>query len=331
MKTGAVIAWSGNGLLEDLERTAVSKAGLDGRSVTRVPSGLVVADADPVRVASRLSYLPGVSWIAVGFEFAGSAQYLSRLQSLARRYLRPGSSFRLTARVDHGDQTEGDLLLDGNGVLLKGVKGTRVDEKRPDVTFRVFMSGERGAVGVELRKGPGGVPTSARAKVSCLVSGGYHSSVVGWMAALSGYRVSLVHARADDESLRQVARLYAELSRRVDASGLKLEVLQGPGQPGERLASWLDRASGQVMVGSHPECRGGAVRRSFAGRPGVAEPLLLLQEDEVKVRLDALGLKIKGADAAPTLSMGRRRVAYETRRFGGRESDLNGVLDSVLS
>jgi len=42
------------------------------------------------------------------------------------------------------------------------------------------------------------VPTSRGNRVHCLVSGGYHSSVVSWMAALSGFSLTLVHARADD-------------------------------------------------------------------------------------------------------------------------------------
>ena len=229
VKTGAIVAWSGNGSLDDLRRSVASKLGIAGRSIRTGPVSLNVEHSDPVKVASRLSYLPGARWIAVGYEFAGWRECASGLQALAKKYLREGSSFRLTASAQDSQQTEGDLLLDGNGVILKAVKKTRVDEKKPDVTFRIVMEKDRGAVGVELRKGPGGVPTSKRMKAMCLVSGGYHSAVVAWMAVLSGYQVTLVHSRADDESLRQVARLYAELSRRMDVSGLDLRVLDGTG------------------------------------------------------------------------------------------------------
>lgn len=329
MKTGAVVAWSGNGSLDDLRRTAAAKLGVSEASVRRGPMSLIVEHADPVKVASRLSRLPGVSWIAVGYEFAGWEQCESALRSLAGRYLEQGSSFRLSARVEESDTTEGDLLLDGNGTILKAVSKTRVDEKNPQVTFRIVMTRDRGAVGVELRKGPGGVPTSKNLRAACLVSGGYHSAVVAWMAALSGYRVSLVHARTDDESLRQVARLYAELSWRVDASDLELLLLDGKGTPGGRLRNWLPKAKYDVMAGVHPECRGAGVRRAFADRPDIILPLLLLQEDEVTERYDSLGLKIKAVDAAPALSSGRP-AQFTLKRFGGKETDTSGVLDSIL-
>jgi hypothetical protein len=248
---------------------------------------------------------------------------------LAKRYLRPGSSFRLAATVERSELEEGDVLLDGNGLVLKSVKGTRVDEKRPDVTFRIIMVGDKGSVGVELKEGPGGVPTAKGDKVHCLVSGGYHSAVVSWMAALSGFSVTLVHARDDDESLRQVGRLYAELSRRIDAASLKLEVLEGSGTPGQRLSAWLDGAKGDIIVGVHPECRGRSSRKVFSGHPRVLAPLLLLQEEEVQAKLQSLGIKAKAADKKAKLSLAGKSERYKVRSYGGKESDINGVIDGL--
>lgn len=330
MKTAAVVAWSGNGALEDLERTAASKLGMPRESVRKGPTSLILEHADPVKVASGLSHLPGVSWIAVGYEFLGWKQCESALHRLAGKYLSEGSSFRLTARVEESEGTEGDLLLDGNGTILKSVKNSRVDEKNPDVTFRIVMVRDKGAVGVELRRGHGGVPTSNARRAFCLVSGGYHSAVVAWMAALSGYEVTLVHSRSEDEPLRQVARLYAELSRRMDASGLELLLLDGDGPVGGRLDAWLPKAKGEVMAGGHPECRGEDVRRTFRRHPSVIQPLLLLQEDEVRARYESLGLKVKAVDTKAMLSLGRS-ASYSVKRFGGKEADISGVLDSILS
>jgi len=311
--------------------SASSKLALGEGAVTRGSKSLTVRGTDPVAVARKLAFLPGVSWIAAGYEFDDQAGCTARLMLLSERYLRPGSSFRLTAQVEQSEQEEGDILLDGIGTVLKSAKGTRVDEKHPDVTFRILMVRGKGVVGVELKEGPGGVPTSRSAKASCLVSGGYHSTVAAWMAALSGFSVTLVHARADDESLRQVARLYAELSRRLDPSSLELQVLDGAGSPGERLATWLDGAPGDIIAGVHPECRGGRARAVLRSHPSVLLPLLLLQEDEVKVKLDSLGIKVKGVDKSATLTVAGKKMPYIIRRLGGKEADINGVLDGLLS
>ena len=329
MKTAAIVGWSGYGEFSDLERTVSSKLGTGAGAVGRGARSLAVREADPVAVARKLSFLPGVSWICAGFEFE-KAGLDPALRLLARRYLRAGSGFRLLAEVQQSGEEEGDVLLDGNGTLLKSARGTRVEEASPDVTFRIVMVRDRGAVGVELREGPGGVPTSRGARATCLVSGGYHSSAAAWMAALSGFSLSLVHARADDESLRQVGRLYAELSRRMDPSSLQLQVLDGLGSPGERLSTWLDAAKGDVFSGVHPECRGRRSREALRRYPSVLLPLLLLREDEVRAKLKSLGLKIKEVDDTPKLSVTGKRSPYVVRRFGGRESDINGVLDGLL-
>ena len=297
--------------------------------MTTLSQMLIVPGVEPVMLARRLRHLPGVVWVAVGFEFGDKQGRTKGLQVLANRYLRPGSTFRLLAKVADSDEEEGDVLLEGTGAVLKAVKGTKVEEKTPEVTFRVAMTKNKGAVGVQLVEGPGGLPTS-RARVACLASGGYHSSLVAWRSVLSGYSVTLVHARSDDESLRQVGRLYAELSRRADSSRLALEVLDGRGGAGDRLASWLDGSKDEIVAGVHPECRGGTSRKAFAQFPSVLFPLLLLQEDEVMSGVDSLGLKVKAIDEEARLSMTSRREPFLTRTFGGRESDINGVLDSVL-
>jgi len=329
VKTAAIVAWSGNGDFVDLQRSVSSKLLPDGGSITTGSKSLTVSKSDPVTVARRLAYLPGISWIAVGYDFATPAGCMADLAVLAKKYLRAGSSFGLTAQVEDSSQEEGDILLDGNGALLKSVKGTRIDERKPDVTFRVVMVRDKGAAGVELRRGPGGVPTSKSMKAFCLVSGGYHSAVVAWMSALSGFSLTLVHARADDESLRQVARLYSELSRRLDPSSIGLHVLDGGGSPGDRLASWLDATKGDVMAGIHPECRGRRSRAVLKDYPAVLMPLLLLQEDEVRAKLQSLGIKVKGVDKAPTLTMSGK-TPFVVRHFAGKESDINGVLDGLL-
>jgi hypothetical protein len=64
--------------------------------------------------------------------------------------------------------------------------------------------------------------------------------------------------------------------------------------------------------------------------PSVLFPLLLLQEDEVKTKLDSLGIKVKGLDKAATLTVAGKKASYVVRRLGGTEADINGVLDGLL-
>ena len=331
MKPAAIVGWSGNGSQDDIARTALAKLPHAGVAISKGPQSLVVRGEDPVLVARRLAHLPGASWIAVGFEFRNLPECLSRLATLAKRYLEAGASFRVSVETDGGGEVEGDVLLEATSTLLNAAKGTRVDEKDPGAVFRVIVVGGGGACGVQLRLGVGGVPTSKSMSAVCLVSGGYHSSVTAWMAALSGYSLTLVHARGDDEALRQVARLYAELSARIDPSSLRLYVLEGDGLPGDRVASWLGNVRGRVFTGVHPECRGAAALEQLGGYRQVAFPLLLLQEAEVTSRFGELGLRGKEADRSAELRLSGRRPGFTVRRFSGREADQNAVLDYILA
>ena len=237
----------------------------------------------------------------------------------------------MSAEVEESGKQEGDVLIEATSTLLKAVKGTHVDEKDPRVWFRVVMVRDVGVCGVQLREGDGGVPTSRKTSAACLVSGGYHSAVTAWMAALSGFSLTLVHARDDDESLRQTARLYAELSQRMDASSLRLEVLEGKGPAGDRVLAWLESARGDVFTGVHPECRGMTGMGLLRRYPSALFPLLLLQESEIRATLDGLNIRGKTGDLAATLGAPKaRKEKFSVKAFGGREADQNDVLDSIL-
>ncbi|MGA2665881.1 MAG: hypothetical protein ABSF83_13155 [Nitrososphaerales archaeon] len=336
MRPASILGWTGNGSLEDLARTAVGKLG-EGATLERGARSLVVRGVDPVAAAHRLDRLPGVAWIAAGYDFEGLDRGVARLSSLASSYLGDGGSFRVTAEVGAGAGVEeGDVLMEATSALLKAKKGAHLDEKDPSVWFRMVLTRKgRGVCGVQLREGPGGVPTARGMAATCLVSGGYHSAVVAWMAALSGYSLALVHSRdGDDGSLRQVARLYAELSHRMDPAALGLRVLGGKGTPGGRLVAWLGTARGEVFAGAHPECRGEEGLRALRRRrPSIVFPLFLLQEAEVGSKLRGLALGQRAGDGSPTLDLtGRGGGDRPTvRTFGGVESDQNAVLDSILA
>ncbi|MDA4118802.1 MAG: hypothetical protein OK455_10735 [Thaumarchaeota archaeon] len=333
MSPVAMVGWSGAGRLEDLQKTAAHKLSLLPKDIDRIGGILVVAADDPVVVARRLSLLPGVSWIAVGYRFRGVDAYLKNLETLSKRYLSSGETFRIMAEVFASTKTAGDMILAGNSALLSFTPGTKVNEKKTQVTFRVCLEGHKVVCGAEIRTGPGGVPTGDD-WVSCIVSGGERSSALAWMAALSGFSLRLVHSRTDEASLRRVAKLYSELSSRMDASHLELVVLEGEGDPFGRIGTWLRESKGAALAGlrmGHPDT---AVRFAEAF-PNLLLPLLLVQVEAVLSLHASLGLgparkTSKGPEKSElTLEGLKKQTAYFERTFGGVQADSNEVIDAM--
>jgi hypothetical protein len=325
-----MVGWSGAGAFDDLQRTVVRKLSAGEGDSDRMGDTLLVAVEDPVAAARSLTFLPGVAWIAVGYRFNGAGNYLKNLELLAARYLSKGRTFKLSAQVFASKQTAGDVVLAGNSELLASIPGARVDERKPHVRFRVCIQGGRGACGAEIRAGPGGLPTS-KDWVSCLVSGGERSSALAWMAALSGFSTRLVHSKTDDAALRHVARLYSELSFRMDARCLELVLLDGGGDAYGRIGGWLHDHKGAVFAGlrpGRPDALAGIAERF----PNLALPLILIRDDEISATYRSLGL------GRPTMGSGGggltpsaldARSRYAELRFGGVQADSNVVIDTM--
>jgi hypothetical protein len=330
LKAVAMVGWSGAGGFEDLERTVVGKLSAGEGGTDHIGDALLVTARDPVAVARSLSFLPGVAWIAVGYRFSGTESYLKNLEILAKRYLSRGRKFRISAQVVASKQTAGDVVLAGNSELLSSIPGSRVDERKPHVTFRVCIQGARGACGAEIRRGPRGVPTNGD-WVSCLVSGGERSSSLAWMAALSGFSLRLVHSRTDEVALRHVARLYSELSLRMDPRCLELVLLEGGDNTYGRVGGWLRDHKGAAFAGLRPG-RSDALTKIAERFPNLALPLVLVQDDEIAAiyrslgvgraveRTGGLGITLKALDAV---------TPYSERRFGGVHADSNAVIDMM--
>jgi adenylyl- and sulfurtransferase ThiI len=194
-------------------------------STRRAGTALVVLGPEPVSVAAALGDMPGVSWVAVGVSGHSSRDLSDSAKILSGIYVHPRERFAVKAEGP-SRAVASDLEGRITSSILESIRGSRVSVESPRVVFRVAFDGKAGAVGVELKPGPGGVPTG-NDEAACLVSGGMHSSVLAWLAVIAGFRVRLVHAESGDESLRAVAELYSELSHRADPRGLNLEVLGG--------------------------------------------------------------------------------------------------------
>ena len=325
-----MVGWSGAGDFADFERTVARKLRASAGDAGRIGDTLLVAAQDPVAASRSLAFLPGVAWIAVGYRFSGTEGYLKNLVLLGRRYLSTRRTFKISAQVTSAKQTAGDAVLAGNSELLSSIPGARVDERKPNVRFRVCIQGVRGACGAEIRAGPGGLPTGA-GWVSCLVSGGERSSAMAWMAALSGFSLRLVHSRTDEAALRRVAKLYSELSFRMDSRSLELVLLEGGNDPYRRIGGWLRDNRGLALAGLRPG-RPDDLTKLAKHFPNLALPLILVQDGGISEIHRSLGLgraPRAAGEGGLTLRALETRAPYSERKFGGIEADSNAVIDTL--
>ncbi len=321
MKGTAIVRWTGAGSLGDLVqsvRRVLKGDGMNARART-IGGTIVVSGAEPAAVAKRLRHMPGVRWVAVGEDVRSFREMGAVAKRLAVKYLRRGDRFAVIAE-GFGRGVASDVAGLVTASALGEVEGARIDERAPRMKMRAAFDGDAGVVGIEIANGPGGTPTGS-AEAVCLVSGGRHSSVSAWMALLDGFRVTLVHAKVDDEGVREVARLYSELSYRADYSKLGLEVVEG-GSSILELQRTARKIEGRVFGGFHAGCS--EIPKLMAGR--VEAPLFLLPEEEFEEAFESLGLKgvVEKQDWNP-----RKSGRVSRRRFAGRQADVNGVLDGL--
>jgi hypothetical protein len=319
-KTMTILGWTGRGRLADLESSVVfvlGERGVKGR-VSRTGTSVNVEGPEPLGVAALLGHMPGVAWVAAGGAARSALELAALGSALAKKYLRKGDRFIVEAKGE-GEVLASDIGGSITSKILESVKGSRVSIESPNVLFRVVFDGARGVVGVEVKKGPGGMPTGGES-ATCLVSGGKHSSVVAWHAVLLGFRVRLVHAKVSDESLRAVAELYSELSHRADPRWLRLEVLEGDsilgalsgyaGRSKDRLFGGLSRSGGQSLL----------------ELPGTLAPLYLTPEERFQAEFEALG--IKSYDLQDDWKR-KGQNPLTVRGFGGITADVSEVLDGL--
>ena len=292
--------------------------GVEARA-SRTGSSVTIRGPEPLGVAATLEFMPGVAWIAVGGSCSSGRELSEMAGALARKYVRRGERFAVEAE-GAGRIVATDIRGSITSRILESVRGSRVSIESPKVRFRAVFDGVRGVVGVEVKRGPGGVPTGGES-VACLVSGGRHSSVLAWYAVLLGFRVRLVHARFSDESLRAVAGLYAELSHRADPRWLSLEVLEGGSILGI-LSGYVETSEVPVYGGFSSYSREGLNRLLK-----VLSPLYLMPEETFQAEFEAVG--IKSFDSPEDWDKeGLSEPA--ARRFGGKAADVSDVLDGLM-
>jgi len=286
--------------------------------VSTVGGSVTVQGPEPLGVAVLLGEMPGVAWVAAGMTGRTLSELSGASATMAKKYLREAERFSVEAE-GAGDTPSADVIGAVTSRILEAVKGSRVSAASPKVRFRAVFDGDAGAVGVEVKIGPGGIPTGNESVV-CLVSGGIHSSVTAWSALLGGFRVRLVHAKCSDEALRAVARLYSELSHRADPRGLSLEVLEGGSILGA-LSDYANRSREAVFAGFTP-----SADENLHRLPKVHAPLYLMPEERFLAEFE--NLHVRGTDGREDWERkgrGERRV----RAFGGKAGGVSAVLDGI--
>jgi len=319
-KSTTILRWTGRGGLADLQ-SSIEFVIADNRlkaTVSSMGGCLAVQGPEPLGVAALFGRMPGVAWIAAGVTGRTIGELPEASGVLAKKYVR--KSDRFSVEVEGiGKSPSSDLGGAVTSRILDAVKGSRVSASSPKVRFRAVIDGDAGVVGVEVKQGPGGVPTG-KTSVACLVSGGIHSSLTAWRAMLLGFRVRLVHAKYSDVALRAVARLYSELSFRADPRWLSLEVLEGDSVVGA-LADYADRSKEPVFGGFTPPHE-----EHLRRLPKVRAPLYLTPEERFLAEFEELGIREDGmAEDWDRKGHGEPKV----RRYGGKAADVSAVLDGL--
>lgn len=266
--------------------------------------------------AYRISRLPGVMWTAYGF-ISREESILKDAVDLASNFIKNKRSFSVVVTEEKPELTDVKMSIEGN--ILSKFQKKKINEKKPDLTFILSRTEKGYAFGLKLYQGVGG-SIQGEETVTCLVSGGMHSSVVAWLSCLSGKGVKIVHSLSSTYSLYSVARLYERLSSMSDPTLLELSVLKGEGREEDVLYSWLED-NGAVFSGNHIECSS----KLFSSK--VIAPAYVLPE-EVFAKYQR---EMRLPNFERRIGEGGRYVKYKEFSFGGRSANMHEVIDSLRS
>jgi len=122
-------------------------------------------------------------------------------------------SFRISARRE--EKRHAFTSMDINTALGRAVQeksGARVDLSNPGLTIAIEVLAKEMFVGIEKRRGPGGLPVGTEGRVACLMSGGIDSPVAAYLMMKRGCRVTFIHfhshpfvSRASSEKAEELA------------------------------------------------------------------------------------------------------------------------------
>lgn len=165
------------------------------------------------QVRDRLSRVFGIA----NFGRAGRAPL--DIEEIAAAILRDlgdteTTSFRVSVkRADKRFPMKSPEIEREVGGRIKLAKGWKVDLDHAELTIRVEVMASEAFYTFAKDRGPGGLPTGASGKVTCLISGGIDSPVAAWRMMKRGCSATLVHfhsypilSRASQEKVRELAQ-----------------------------------------------------------------------------------------------------------------------------
>jgi thiamine biosynthesis protein ThiI len=200
---------------------------LDVRSVRALVGRIELMlgpEATYLQVAERLGRVFGIA------NFSRAARTPLDIEGIAaaiNRDLRDVDtpSFRVSVRrADKRFPMQSPEIEREVGGRIKLARGWKVDLSNPALTIRVEIMKDEAFYSFGRDAGPGGLPSGASGKVTCLLSGGIDSPVAAWRMMKRGCTVHLVHfhsypflSRASQEKVREIAALLAkwQLSARL--------------------------------------------------------------------------------------------------------------------
>jgi len=98
------------------------------------------------------------------------------------------------------------------GVILKNVKGLKVDVHNPDILVQIEIR-KKAYIFTEKVAGAGGMPVGTNGKAALLLSGGIDSPVAGWMIAKRGVGLDAVHFHSHPYTSDRAKEKVIDLAR----------------------------------------------------------------------------------------------------------------------
>jgi thiamine biosynthesis protein ThiI len=192
-----------------------SVGGLTEHGTRKIASRLLVklSDADARdEVVSRVTALPGISYVADAYVTARDLRDMGTAAILAMREAGEWDSFRVEARRSKTDYPVSSSEINIEvGQRLVDEFGRKVDLTEPDATC--YIEVVQGDAYVYSRRvdGPGGLPVGTAGKVVALLSAGIDSPVAAWRMGKRGAVVVGLHFSGapvtDDASVHRAYRI----------------------------------------------------------------------------------------------------------------------------
>ncbi len=212
-----------------LTRNIASAVSGRGAKVYRRQARIIVEPTggeDSGELAQRVSRIPGVRWVRIGYLIPRDYELLMRIAVEKARELKPS---RIAVEVSRADKSYPKTSLEimrELGERIRSSSGVAVDLESPEIIFWVNVLNDVFLFGWHRIEGVGGLPVGASGRVLALISGGLDSPVAAWLMMKRGCIVDMLHIYAlptPQEALSEkIGELFLKLKETSPSSRLFL-------------------------------------------------------------------------------------------------------------